>query len=119
MSFANVAALPSMTPHEADAQPYGIIKVDENGVIQLYNRWESNMAGVSPDRAVGKNFFTQIAPCTNNRLVYGRFKSGAASGNLDVEFNYTFTYKMRPTNVRIHLYHHAGTGTNWVLVSKK
>lgn len=119
MSFASAAELPSLSHREADEKPYGIVKVDDNGVVQMYNRWESQMAGVAPEKAIGRNFFTQVAPCTNNRLVFGRFKSGVAKGELDVEFNYTFTYKMRPTNVRLRLFHHPGTETNWVLVSKK
>jgi photoactive yellow protein len=77
------------------------------------------MAGVAPDAAEGKNFFTQVAPCTNNRLVFGRFKEGVGKGELDAEFNYTFTYKMKPTNVTIRLLRHAPSRSNWVLVSKK
>jgi photoactive yellow protein len=48
--------------------------------------------------------------------VLGKFKDGVAKGALDTEFNYTFTYKMKPTNVAIRLYRHAATGTNWVFV---
>ena len=57
--------------------------------------------------AEGRNFFTQVAPCTNNRLMFGKFKDGVSKGELDSEFNYTITYKMKPTNVQIRLYRHA------------
>jgi photoactive yellow protein len=100
----------------ADAQPFGIVQVDDTGVIRLYNRWESEMAGVPVSAAEGRNFFTQVAPCTNNRLVYGRFRDGVAKGELDEEFNYTFTYKMKPTNVQIRLVRHVPSRTNWVFV---
>ena len=111
--------LNAMNRESADAQPFGIVQVDDSGVIQLYNKWESEMAGVASDKAEGKNFFTQVAPCTNNRLVYGRFKSGVAANDLDVEMNYTFTYKMKPTNVKLRIVRDADTKTNWVLVDKK
>ncbi len=117
--FIEPHALSYMSRDQADTQPFGIVKVDDDGVIQLYNRWESEMAGVAPAVAEGRNFFTQVAPCTNNRLVYGRFKSGVDKGELDIEFNYTFTYKMKPTNVRLKLLRHKPSRTNWVLVSKK
>ncbi|MCS6808093.1 MAG: PAS domain-containing protein [Bacteroidota bacterium] len=104
---------------EADMQDFGIVKVDDAGIIQLYNRYESELAGIAPSDAEGKNFFTQVAPCTNNRLFYGRFKEGVAANNLNVSLPYTFTYKMRPTNVRIHMYRDNASKTNWVFVKKR
>jgi photoactive yellow protein len=122
MSFVESSLLSNLdmiSRDQANAVNYGVVKVDDAGVIQMYNRWESEMAGFSPATTEGKNFFTQIAVCTNNRLFFGRFKDGVAKGDLDVEFNYTFTYKMRPTNVGIRLYRHKPSRTNWVFVTKK
>lgn len=111
-----LSQIPAIDRGNADAQPFGIVQVDDTGVIKLYNRWESEMAGVPVSAAEGRNFFTQVAPCTNNRLMFGKFKDGVAKGELDSEFNYTFTYKMKPTNVQIRLFRHAPSATNWVLV---
>ncbi len=108
--------LPSITREQADAQGFGIVQVGDDGTIQLYNQWEATLAGVAVSAAEGRNFFTQVAPCTNNRLVFGKFKDGVQQGRLDAEFNYTFTYTMKPTNVAIRLYRHASTATNWVFV---
>lgn len=104
---------------DADALDFGIVKVDDTGVVQLYNKYESELAGIAPKEAEGRNFFTQVAPCTNNRLFYGRFKDGVAANNLNVALPYTFTYKMRPTNVQIHMYRDSATKTNWVFVKKR
>jgi photoactive yellow protein len=122
MSFVEtgfISALESLSRDSANAAAFGVVKVDDAGVVQLYNKWEADMAGVAPTVAEGKNFFTQVAPCTNNRLVFGRFKEGVAKGDLDTEFNYTFTYKMKPTNVTIRLLRHASSRSNWVFVTKK
>lgn len=108
----------SISRQEADACDFGIVKVDDTGVIQLYNRYEADLAGVAPSEAEGKNFFTQIAPCSNNSLFFGTFKKGVAAGNLNVTFPYTFTYKMKPTNVNIHLYRCSASNTNWIFVKK-
>jgi photoactive yellow protein len=94
-------------------------RMQADGVIELYNKYEAELAGVAPTAAEGKNFFTQVAPCTNNRLFFGRFKDGIAAGALNVALPYTFTYKMKPTNVVIHLYHDAASKTNWVFVKKR
>jgi photoactive yellow protein len=111
-----LSQLPGLSRAAADAQSFGVVQVGDDGAVRLYNKWESTLAGVPVSSAEGRNFFTQVAPCTNNRLVFGKFKDGVQRGQLDAEFNYTFTYKMKPTNVAIRLYRHAPSATNWVFV---
>lgn len=114
-----LARLANLSREDADKQDYGVIKVDEQGKILLYNHYESRLAGVAPTAAEGRNFFTEIAPCTNNRLFMGKFKQGVEQGELDTQFNYTFTYKMKPTNVAIHILHDKSSKTNWIFVKAK
>ena len=114
-----ITRLNSLSRSDADSAPFGIVRVENDGKIVLYNRYEAEMAGVTPAQAEGRNFFTEVAPCTNNKLCFGKFKQGLEVGDLDVEFNYTFTYKMKPTNVAIHLLHDKPSKTNWVFVKKK
>ncbi len=111
--------LPTLSREEIDALAFGVVKVNDTGIVEIFNKFESEVASIAVTKAEGRNFFTQIAPCTNNRLILGRFKEGVLAGELDVCLPYTFTYKMRPTNVNIHLYRHASTGTNWVIVQKR
>ena len=106
------------TREQLNSLDFGVVKVDDTGIIQIYNRYESELAGVAPSQAEGKNFFTQIAPCTNNSLFYGAFKKGMSAGSLNVLFPYTFNYKMHPTNVKVHLYRDQMSKTNWVFVKK-
>jgi photoactive yellow protein len=101
-----------------DEAPFGIVQVDDDGVVQFYNQYESNLAGVDPADAVGRNFFTQLAPCSGNRLFHGRFKKGVRKGELDERFTYTFTYKMSPTLVDVRM-HRDDAGRNWVLIRKR
>lgn len=111
-----LAALSGLTQEQANACNFGIVKVDDAGKILLYNKYEADLAGITIDSALGKNFFTQIAPCTNNGLFFGVFKKGVAAGSFDSAFPYTFTYKMKPTNVNIHMLRDGASGTNWVFV---
>ena len=114
-----LAKLAAMSREQIDTLDFGVVKVDDTGVIQLYNKYEAELAGVTRAAAEGKNFFTQIAACTNNRLFFGRFKQGVAASSLDFTMPYTFTYKLKPTNVHIHLYRDNASKTNWVLVKKR
>ncbi|MGZ8379140.1 MAG: PAS domain-containing protein [Gemmatirosa sp.] len=112
-----LARIPQGVTRElADLQDFGVVQLADDGTVQLYNRWESALAGVDPTAAQGRNFFTQVAPCTNNRLVAGKFRDGVARGALDTEFSYTFTYKMKPTNVALRLYRDPQSATNWLFV---
>lgn len=114
-----LSKLGRLSREEADRMPFGVVKVDAAGRIQLYNHYEAQLAGIAASSAEGKNFFTEIAPCTNNKLFFGRFKKGVDQGELDTSFNYTFTYKMKPTNVAIHLKHDKESGSSWVFVQAK
>ena len=111
-----ISKLATLTQNDADDLPFGVVKVNDAGVISIYNKWESEMAGVPKDQAVGQNFFKDVAPCTNNRLVFGRFKKGVDKNELDSVVPYTFTYRMNPTNVDLHLYRDNSSKTNWVFV---
>jgi photoactive yellow protein len=101
-----------------DEAPFGVVQIDDDGVVQFYNQYESELSGVDPEDAVGRNFFTQLAPCSGNRLFHGRFKKGIKQGELDERFTYTFTYKMSPTLVDVRM-HRDDEGRNWVLIRKR
>jgi photoactive yellow protein len=103
---------------QLDAAPFGIVRVDDEGRVLFYNRYESELAGVAPEDALGQNFFMRLAPCSNNRLFYGRFKEGVRRDELQASFSYTFTYKMKPTLVDVHLYRDEASN-NWILVRKR
>lgn len=101
-----------------DQAPFGIVRVDDDGIVQFYNRYEADLADVEPENAMGQNFFTQLAPCSGNRLFHGRFKDGIRKGSLDERFTYTFTYKMSPTLVQVRMYTDE-EGNNWIMVRKQ
>lgn len=110
------ASLSQMSRAELDALPAGIIEVDDDGKVLFYSRAESAFSGLSPESTVGKSFFTEVAPCTNNRLVYQRFRDGIAEDYLDVSLDYTFSVEMAPTNVRLRMYRDSGARRNWVII---
>jgi photoactive yellow protein len=112
-------SLGSLTAAQADTLPFGVVKLDAKGIIQLYNRYnDENFANFGGKSVIGRNYFTEVAPCANNFIFSGRFMRGAETGILDQVFDYVFTYKIEPTKVRVHLYHHKASGTNWIFVRK-
>ncbi len=103
---------------QIDELPFGVVRVDDSGTIDLYSKGESKISGVEASAAVGRNFFTNIAACTNNKLFRGTFNRGVTEGEMNLVFFYTFTYKMAPTEVKVQFYKRQD-GANWILVAKK
>lgn len=106
----------SMTPEELDSLPFGIIKLDGEGVILEYNTYESELARLPKQDVIGKNFFTEIAPCTDVQEFHGRFREGVAARSLNVKFRYVFTFKHNPRDVLVTLFYSEATDSVWVLV---
>jgi photoactive yellow protein len=100
---------------ELDALDFGVIKMDPDGRIVAYNRYESEAAGLSRERVLTRNFFTQIGPCTNNALIAGRFHGVA---ELDAELDYVFTLRMQHTPVRLRLLKSANAASMYLLVRR-
>ncbi len=97
--FAELERL-SADPSRFDELEFGLIGMQLDGTIVAYNRVESEFSGIKAQRIIGLNFFTDVAPCTNNYLVSGRYE---AESELDETIDYVFTLKMRPTRVQLRL----------------
>ena len=95
--------LSEATEEDLDYAAFGIIRLDENGIIEYYNKFEQRLSGYTHEQTVGQSFFEEIAPCTNTARFSGAFFEGIQSGDLDKTFTYTFTYRMEPLIVRIRL----------------
>jgi photoactive yellow protein len=106
----------TLSSQELDQLPYGAIRLDKEGKILSYNRYESTISGVAKDRALGRNFFKDIAPCTDVKEFHGRFKEGIARKKLHEKFRYHFPFKKNPKTVLITLFYHDDTEEVWVFV---
>ena len=99
-----------------DSLEFGVIAMDRTGRVTRYNAPESRLAGLSASRVVGKHFFTEVAPCTNNYLVASRFEDCPV---LDETLPYVFTLRMRPRKVELRLVKAAGSEQQFVLVRNR
>jgi photoactive yellow protein len=106
----------SIGEEELDALPYGVIQLDADGVVLRYNASEARLSGLNKRKVVGKNFFTQIAPCTDMQEFHGQFSKGIAAGELHCTFRFHFAFKKNPRDVSVTLLYNALDKTGWVLV---
>jgi photoactive yellow protein len=96
-----------------DTLSFGLIKMDTAGIVLHYNKEESAITGILKEKTMGKHFFTQIAPCTNNFMVAEKYKTE----ELDEQVQYIFTYITRPIPVLLRLLKNAG-GYQYMLVKR-
>ncbi len=102
-----------------DALPFGAIKLSPDGTIERYNAMEATISGRKSEDVIGKNFFTEVAPCTNVQEFAGRFREGVETGSLNAVFPYHFDFRMKPTDVWIRLHYSTTTGAAWVFVTQR
>jgi photoactive yellow protein len=101
---------------EFDRLPFGAIELDADGRVLRYNGYESRLSGIKKDRAIGKHFFTELAPCTDVQEFYGRFQQGVARQSLHETFRYHFAFKRNPIDVTVTLFYSPLTKSIWVFV---
>ena len=104
---------------ELDALPFGAIQLDREGTILRFNEYEANLSNRRAPDTVGRNFFREVAPCTNVKEFYGRFLEGLFRGELNVTFDYHFAFRVAPRDVRVTLFFSQPTGTVWVFVQER
>ncbi len=98
-----------------DEAPFGIVRMTREGVVAAYCKSESHITGIAREYAIGKYYFTQIAPCANNMMVAAKY----ALPNLDEELDYMLTYVCEPVRVRLRLLKSPQSQYQYFLVNRK
>ena len=103
------------TPSDA----FGVVKVDGEGNIEVYNKYEQDLGSLTEaevHRPGRLRRDRRLPPPTRCSAACSR--TGVAANNLNHLFPYTFTYKMSPTPVKVRAGRDQATSTNWILVKK-
>lgn len=112
--------LAPLNESELDALDFGVIGFDADTNVCRYNQFESQAAGLSPQRVLNQPLFTNVAPCMNNFMVAQRFDDADEQGVLlDVTIDYVLTLRMRPVKVALRLIAVPGAAIRYVLVRRQ
>ena len=65
--------LESVSLADVDEVGFGLVVMDRDGTVLGYNQRESRLSGLPPATVIGRKFFTDVGPCTNNYLVAQRY----------------------------------------------
>ena len=111
--------LDQCSAQELDGLDFGVIGFGADTNVALYNAFESQAAGLSPQRVLGQPLFTNVAPCLNNFLVAQRFEDAQDDNTtLDDTIDYVLTLRMRPIKVRLRLLAAPSAAHRYVLVQR-
>ena len=93
----------------------GVVALDHAHRVVSWNATEVALSGLSAARVIGRHFFTEVAPGTNNFMVAQRFES---EPSLDATIDYVFTLAMRPTAVKLRMLRRRGADRQCLLVQR-
>ena len=110
--------LGKMSEIEINQLAFGAVQLDAAGKILTYNAAEAGITGRNAANVIGKNFFRDVAPCTDSPAFKGVFDQGVKSGELNTMFEYVFDYNMAATKVKIHMKRAISGDTYWILVKR-
>ena len=108
--------LDELSGEQLDQLPFGAIRVDAAGRILFYSRTQARIANRDPAAVIGRNFFSEVAPCTVVPDFYGQFRQGVLTGHLNTTFEFVFDFEMQPVQVRIAMRAADRPGEYWILV---
>lgn len=91
-----------LSREDLDLLPFGFVTVDDHGIIEAFNAFESQLSGLQAARVMGRNFFREVAPCTAVKEFEGRFRAMVESGEAGMDrFRYLFRFNSGERLVQI------------------
>ncbi len=93
--------VPDLSLAELDELPFGIIVLSEEGTVLAYNHAEEALSGRHAGEVIGRNFFTEVAPCTSVQTFYGEFQAFCQGTEPSRTFQFTFRFEAGPIRVQI------------------
>src|SRR5688500_6737309 len=97
--------LSALTAAEIDSLSFGYIGRAPDGTVRKYIRFEADLARKDPREVLGRNFFRDVAPCTQVQEFEGRFRDFAAADSTatSLTFDFEFGFRHGTQMVRIGL----------------
>ena len=90
--FSNIEArelavrVEAASPQELDALAFGVIRLDDAGNVIFFSRTEAQQSGFGERPAIGRQFWTEIAPCMGTPEFMRRLEQAKRARTLDLTF---------------------------------
>ena len=87
------------------------------GVVSSSAGSEASQSGYGARAAVGRHFFTEIAPCMDNESFRGRIDRALAAGKLDIAFTHIGDFADRGRTLDVRVQSATGGGC-WIFLQR-
>lgn len=101
---------------DLDRLPLGVMLLQRDGTILRYNATESRFSGLLEAEVLGRNFFTEVAPCTSFSELRSGFETGLDAGGLNAVLYHTFRFPNRDMRVLVQMRAAREPGCGWLFV---
>jgi photoactive yellow protein len=115
---AFVSSLDQLSLDAIDALPFGVIRLDADGVVTLLSATEARQSGVGARPVLGLRFFADLAPCMWTEAFQARYDAAAAAGTLDVTFDQIGDFDDRTRHLHVRARSASGGGV-WLLLDRR
>jgi len=111
-------AVDALATEDPGRPGFGAIRLDADGVVTRCSKLDRHLPGYRKEK-VGRNFFGEIAPCTDNPQFRGRIERAGAGGRLDIASDWSsdMPNAMRDVELRVCGVSASGGGV-WILMRR-
>ncbi|MES1182336.1 MAG: PAS domain-containing protein [Myxococcales bacterium] len=113
-----VARVASLDAPALDSLPFGVVRLDRDGKVTFFSRAEAKQSGFGDRPALGRTFFTEIAPCMGSPELLRRIESARDAGTLDILFEQVGDFEDATRELRVRI-KSATKGELWVFIERR
>ena len=103
---------------ELDALPFGVVRLNADGEVSFFSRTEAEQSGYGSRPALGRRFFSELAPCMGSPEFRNRVEQAHADRTLDILFEHVGDFGNATRVLRIRL-KAASDGGTWLLLQRR
>ncbi len=108
-------AVEALASDELDKLSFGVVRLDPQGVVRVYNRTRTEQSGRGMMPTKGLSYFADVAPCLDNGYFKGRIDKARAAGALDISFSFIGDFNDRNREISVRA-QPAKDGGTWIFI---
>jgi photoactive yellow protein len=116
-SLGAAAELEALTEAELDDLEFGVVRLDREGTVKVFNKTEAVRSGYKSRPAIDRDFFLEIAPCMSKPEMKGRIDRARQEGDVDIEIGWVGDFDDPDGEIRIRAIS-ASDGGLWILLER-
>jgi photoactive yellow protein len=112
-----LARVEAASASELDALSFGVIRLDDQDNVVFFSRPEAQQSGYGDRTAIGKKFWTELAPCMGTPEFMQRLNLAKRAGTLDLTFEQIGDFDDAERQLQVRLIA-ASTNGSWVFIRR-